>query len=357
MTLWRRHGWGRLVDQRVLGPTGAAALAVALTACTAADDAAASNDETPSDSPSGEPSEQSVTDLVETLQGEWTLGQEAAASHWRTEVGVAAWNGRIWVVGGFVDGLQSNTNSVLVYDPASDSWDEGPSLPGGVDHTSVVGGDRLYVIGGYGQGSNVWVLNSAGDGWDPGPALPAGRAAGAAVWDGSRIVYGGGVGEAARDRDEVLVLDDDGWHVAGRLSEARNHLGAATDGAGTVWFLAGRVTGNFGSSNVATVDLFDGDQVTYLGDVPTPRSGGGGFFVPDLGGCYVGGESSGFTFTETECVDRDGTVRILPDLPEGRHGIGAGVVLDDRLYVLTGGPRPNFSFSGSVRILDLATLR
>lgn len=340
--------------RRVLGLAATTALAMTLTGCTEGD-AAANNDKTPGDD--GDEQTDVADDPVETLPGQWTLGQEAAPSAWRTEVGVAAWDDRIWVVGGFVDGLQRNTDTVLIYDPATESWDEGPSLPGGVDHTAVVGGDRLYVIGGYGQGSNVWVLNDAGDGWEPGPALPEDRAAGAAVWDGSRVVYGGGVGEGARDSDEVLVLEDDGWQVVGRLSEARNHLGAATDGAGSVWFLAGRVAGSFGSSNVATVDLFDGDRVTNLGEVPTPRSGGGGFFVPGIGGCFVGGESSGLTFAEAECVDRDGTVRILPELPEGRHGIGAGAVLDDHVYVLMGGPRPGFTFSGSVFVLDLSQLQ
>lgn len=253
--------------------------------------------------------------------------------------------------------LSRYSDSVLIYDPTTDTWDEGPSVPGGVDHTAVVGGDRLYVIGGFGQGANVWMLNGAGDGWDPGPALPERRGAGAAVWDGSRVVYGGGVGEDGRDSDDVLVLEDGQWSVVGQLSQARNHLGAATDGAGRVWFLAGRVTDGFGFSNVTTVDLFDGGQVTHLGEVPTGRSGGGGFFVPAMGGCLAGGESSGRTFTEVECIDGDGTVRILPDLPQDRHGIGAGVVLDDHVYVLTGGPEPGFAFSGTVYILDLLALR
>jgi hypothetical protein len=185
--------------------------------------------------------------------------------------------------------------------------------------------------------------------WEEGPELPSPRAAGAAAFDGQRIVYGGGVGPDGV-AGEVFALEGDAWREIGALEPAREHLAAATDGMGQVFFLGGRAPT---IGNRTEVDLAEGEGVTRNGRLPTPRGGLSGFFAPGAGGCAAGGEGPEGTFVEVECVDATGRASALPDLAQARHGIGA-VVLDGNAYVLLGGPQPGLTVSATVQALALS---
>jgi hypothetical protein len=272
-----------------------------------------------------------------------------------TEVGAAPHEGRVWVVGGLTADGQA-TASVQVYDPSADSWSAGADLPEPLHHASLVAaGGQLYVIGGY-VGARfdqptaaVRRLDPQARTWVEEALLPEARAAGAAAWDGRRIVYAGGVGPDGLAGD-VLVLDGGSWRGIGALDQPREHLAAASDGQGTVWFLAGR-TGGF-ETNLATVDVVVHDEVRPLGEVPTPRGGVAGFHAPGLGGCVAGGEGTAGTFNQVECIDVDGAVALLPTLAEARHGLGAAVI-DGVAYTLVGGPEPGLFVSATVEALPL----
>jgi hypothetical protein len=286
--------------------------------------------------------------------GRWEPG--AAAPLERTEVGAAALGGRAWVVGGFAASGEA-TADVVSYDPAADAWTAGPALPQALHHAAVAGdGTRLWVAGGYtshhlsAPTAAVRVLDPATGRWRDGPPLPSPRAAGALAWDGDRLVYGGGVGPDGLAGD-VFALADGSWRRIGALSPAREHLGAASDGRGTTWFLAGRTGGL--DANLPDVDVVTGDEVRHAGRVPTPRGGVAGLHVPGAGGCAVGGEGPEGTFAEVECLTADGRATSLPPLAESRHGLGA-VVVGARALVLLGGPTPGLSVSGTVQSLELS---
>jgi non-specific serine/threonine protein kinase len=271
-----------------------------------------------------------------------------------TEVAAAAHNGRIWVAGGL--GRDGNGSTVVqIYDPGEDSWAEGPRLPEPVHHAALVStGTNLYLLGGYvGSGfqsptAAVRLLAPDGAVWLDAPSLPEERAAGAAAWDGARIVYGGGVGRGGVS-DTVFALEPAGWLPIGRLSVGREHLAATSDAEGAVWFLGGRLGGL--ESNVATVDLVERAGVGALTEVPTARGGVAAFWHERSGACLVGGEGPSGTFAEVECV-ADGTVQTLPPLAAPRHGLGAAVV-DGTAYVLVGGPQPGLTVSDMVEALDV----
>lgn len=256
-----------------------------------------------------------------------------------TEVGVAAHDGRIWVAGGLrQDGGASD--EVLVFDPASQAWTTGPRLPEGIHHAALVStGDGLVLVGGYAANAPtaaVRRLDDDGAAWADDVPLPEPRAAGAAAFDGSRIVYAGGVGPGGV-ASEVFARTDEGWERIGRLPRAREHLAATSDGAGRTFVLGGRVGGL--DRNLATVDLVEAEAVTTLGDLPTARGGVAAFWWPSLGACLAGGESPGGTNPQVECMDAAGTVAVLPDLGVARHGVGAAIV-GGTAYVVLGGPRP-----------------
>jgi hypothetical protein len=283
----------------------------------------------------------------------WT--ERAAATEPLLEVGVAVLDDRIWVAGGLqTDG--SASDRVEIYDPRADAWSRGPTLPEPIHHSALVSdGERLWLVGGY-VGDDlahptaaVRRLDPGADRWVEDRPLPEPRGAGAAAYDGRRIVYAGGV-EPDSVAVEVFVLDPDGWRVLGRLSRPREHLAAATDGAGRTFVLGGRVGGLDG--NLATVDLVEGESVSYIGDLPTPRGGVAAFWWPSLGACLAGGESPGGANAEVECMDAGGTVRSLPDLGVARHGVGAAVV-GETAYVLLGGREPGLFTSQVVEALPL----
>jgi hypothetical protein len=321
---------------------------------TTADDTPADQDEATQQRPDQQ--DDAVAAVPEGVTSDaWTALAPAPTA--LTEVGAAAFEGELWVVGGISDEPTTVTD-VQVFDPATDSWRSGPDIPEPLHHTAVVAtGDQLVVIGGYVDlgftpTAEVFVLDDDRQGWSSGPALPSPRGAGAAAWDGTRIVYGGGITDDGLT-DEVLAIDDldDGtWQPTGNLSIPRDHLGASSDGEGRVWFLAGRE--NSLDANLATVDLVEGDGVETIGELPTARGGVAAFHAPAHGACLAGGEQPDATFAEVECIDAEGATTTLPELAEARHGLGADVI-DGVAYVALGGPEPMLAVSDTVEALRL----
>jgi hypothetical protein len=283
----------------------------------------------------------------------WTAGPSAPMA--LTEVAATTHAGRIWVAGG-LDAGGVASDRVFVFDPATNTWQDGPRLPEAIHHAaSVSDGESLWLVGGYagnGFDAPTAAVRRLVDGareWVDHAPLPEPRAAGAAAWDGSAIVYGGGV-EPGSVASEVFAQRDDGWDTIGRLPNPREHLAAASDGAGRTLFLGGRVGGLDG--NLATVDLVEGGSVRTIGDLPTARGGVAAFWWPSLGACLVGGESPGGTNPQVECIAPDGRQTRLDDLAFPRHGLGA-VVLDGSAWTLLGGPEPGLFVSDVVEVLTL----
>lgn len=279
----------------------------------------------------------------------------AAAPIALTEVAATAHQGRIWVAGGLDDQGRA-VDLVLLYDPGSDTWSDGPALPEPVHHAALVSdGFYVFLIGGYvGGGSGrptdaVWRLQAGGQ-WLPDRPLPQARAAGAAAWTGvGQVMYGGGVGPGGVSAD-VFVQEDHGWRALTSLSQPREHLAATSAGVGSVTFLGGRVGGLDG--NLGTVDLVSAEGVVgRTEDLPTARGGIAAFSAGALGDCVVGGEGTNGTFGAVECI---GPISrsTLPGLTVPRHGLGA-VFLDGRAYALLGGPQPGLTVSDVVEVLDL----
>ena len=286
--------------------------------------------------------------------GAWRRVADAPAA--LTEVAAATLDDRIWVAGGLT-AEGAGSAEVFVYEPVGDSWSSSGALPGPVHHSSLVSdGASLWLVGGYaGNGfdsatADVWRLDpSAAEGWVAGAPLPEARGAGAAAWDGSRIVYAGGVGPGGVS-GAVFAFEDGAWSQIARLATPREHLAATSDGVGSVFVLGGRVGGL--DANLATADLIQGDSATEIGELPTRRGGVAAFWSPFVGACLVGGESPGGTNAQVECIDVDGDMSVLPNLGRPRHGLGAAVV-DDVAYVLLGGDQPGLFVSPSVEAFDL----
>ena len=248
------------------------------------------------------------------LEGAWERGADAPVA--LTEVAVAAHDDRIWVAGGLTAEGAGSTD-VFVYDPAADTWTEGPDLPGPVHHSALVSdGEALRLVGGYaGNGfdtptDDVWRLDpTAPRRGSPTSRCPSRAAAGAAAWDGSRIVYAGGVGTGWRVRRGVRVRGRgvEPGRAAGEPASTSRRRRTATGGR-----TSSAAASAASTRNLATADLVRGTTAETIGELPTRRGGVAAFWWPTLGACLVGGESPGGTNPQVECIDEDGDVAVLP---------------------------------------------
>jgi len=221
------------------------------------------------------------------------------------------WEGRIWLVGAMTGPYPHETalDHIPVYDPASDTWSRGPTLPpdrrrGGAG--AVIRDGRLYVvcgiINGHWDGHVAWldVLDLKTGQWSRLPDAPR-----------------------ARDHFQVAVVGDRLYAAGGRRSSGATRQ---------VFDLV-----------EPAVDIFDfkANRWSTLpapgGNLPTPRAGCMALAV----GPYVliaGGESMAQrdAHSQVEALDtRTGTWSLFATFARGRHGSGL-VLRGNILYVAAG---------------------
>lgn len=122
----------------------------------------------------------------------------------RNQLSVAVLNGRIYAIGGQLhhDSEQIDQPRVDIYDPASDTWSDGPPLPVGHSHSegaTFVHDDRIWMIGGHstpeggskGFCANVLSLREGGE-WELTCLLPKPISSPAAAIINDRLYVIGG---------------------------------------------------------------------------------------------------------------------------------------------------------------------
>ncbi len=266
----------------------------------------------------------------------------------RQEMGVAAVDGKVYVVGGFdTSGPVATMES---YDPATDRWTPRASLPAPLHHVNVAAVDsKLYVVGGltgasFTASGVTLVYDPALDSWTPLTSMPAGTergASGVAVLDGRIVVAGGLRGVSVTDAS-VFDPQTNAWSPLHPLEVARDHLGATTVD-GRVYAVTGRTQGVL----KAALEVLDAASGTWSrrADIPTAR---GGVAAAELSGRLVvlGGEGNAadpagvFHQTESYLPSADAWQTQTPMLT-ARHGIGAAAV-GSSLFVPGGATRAGF---------------
>lgn len=249
--------------------------------------------------------------------------------------GMAVHDGRIWVAGG-VSGQDDRAllDSVLIYDPAAGSWANGPDLPEPVAFASLVAaGPELYLVGGQAAAGAVRTtlrLDAGAGKWVPEAPLPAAREAGAAAWDGSRIVYAGGVGGDHAASDAVYALAGGAWQRIGKLSIAREKAAAVSDSFGTVWIVGGRDRRS-GVPAFGAVDIIQVDGRAQ-GQPVEPVHSAAAVWVQGAGPCALAGDTGLGVTAAVRCLNGPST---LPPLPTPRAGLAAAALGPD-VYVMGG---------------------
>jgi hypothetical protein len=178
------------------------------------------------------------------------------------QASIGAWNGKIYVAGGFIGGT-SVTNALRIYDIASNTWTSGASMPTspGVEAAAgaVVNG-KFYVMGGddFNNALNTnFIYDIATNTWTTGAALPDSRTNtyGAAYnFTNSIYVYGGVTLPGFTTTDTLLVYDtvQNTWTNLGSAGTAGlgNYGGVSRFGVGQLLITDG--ADSMGNSTTAT---------------------------------------------------------------------------------------------------------
>jgi hypothetical protein len=161
----------------------------------------------------------------------------------RSAGGLVALEGRLYLVGGVVEGgLAADTQ---VYDPAADRWSPAPGLPTPREHLGAAAtGGRVYVVGGRvgGLGGNLAAAEAfdpASGRWSAVAALPTARGGLAATATaGGQVVAVGGEAAATFPEAEALDVASGRWRSLPPLPTPRHGLGVVAVGD-VVYVLAG----------------------------------------------------------------------------------------------------------------------
>ncbi|MFZ2096334.1 MAG: kelch repeat-containing protein [Anaerolineales bacterium] len=180
-----------------------------------------------------------------------------------TDINSVAFGGLIYVPGGkLTTGMPTDRNEI--YDPNSDQWSLGKSLPKPLSaYALTVYEGRMYLFGGWDGKrviNNAYVFDFRENTWSEIPSMPTARSyAGAVVVGGKIYVIGGYDGNQALAVNEVYLPDFSGdgspWVQAPALPSGRYGMGI-TNLADIIFILGGIGA----TDNLSTIALSSGDQ-------------------------------------------------------------------------------------------------
>jgi N-acetylneuraminic acid mutarotase len=291
--------------------------------------------------------------------------QSLSAGRWRTlaplavrrsHPATAVYKDKIYIFGGGADRFES-LNSVVAYDPATDSWETCRDMPTRRSGTvAATVGDQIYVMaGGVKQPTGTFkFLNTLeryspdADHWETGPELlmphdyPA-----AALLDGAIYVMGGHHPDATQggpktdpglDFCERFDLASGRWQAIAPLNTPRFALSAALS-RGQILAMGGVAFLNGAFDNFTLVERYDPGADLWVEDatmsLPWPAAGQGSCNVGDRIFIF-GGYSYDNIHTRAACFDpANGEWHQIPSMPSPRAAMGVAVI--DRTVYLFGG--------------------
>lgn len=293
-------------------------------------------------------------------------GSRAALPVAISEVGVAAANGRLHVVGG-TDERGEATRLHVAYDPSTDSWERLAPLPGAMHHVGLTEfKSNLFAVGGFqgnihlGPQASTLMYDSRSDRWEELAPLPVARGSIAVAAAGEMIHALGGrtsevvevisppgvpevrAGIGTTRRHDVFDPASGTWIEAAPLpGPSRDHMGIAVVGV-RIHVFGGRI--NDYTDMLDRHDVFDvtSGEWTQAEPLPRPRSAGA-FAVRDDQIVYAGGECrpggipfSDNTFDDVDIYDSQlGAWVAAAPLPQGRHAFGGATI--ERMTYFAGG--------------------
>lgn len=234
---------------------------------------------------------QDVVERYDPSTNRWETRAPLPSPRWGATAAATA-DGRIYVFGGRDDTegkALSEFATTFIYEPASNSWTEGPALPykrsGATAATGVDG--SIFVIGGSSSNdpdrittayavltARVDKLDPVSGTWTIGARMPTPRNWAASTLGLNGIYVIGGLGEDGRASGIVEIYDSasDSWSSAATASMPRFLHGAATDQQGRIYALGGQVFlgADWGTTN--NVEVYDPRANEWTEGVPMPSA-------------------------------------------------------------------------------------
>lgn len=307
-------------------------------------------------------------------QGEWHVEESvnASAPIARHENGFVECNGKLYLLGGRRLGVDKFVN---IYDPVAKVWTQGSKPDIELHHFQAVSYNNLiYIIGAFTGNypdevpvDKIYIYDPASDLWSSGITIPADRrrgSAGVAVYNGKIYIVGGIVN--GHNSGYVNWLDvynpaDNSWTPLQNAPHPRDHFHAAVINNKLV--LAGGRTTSLATNHlndlvVPEVDVYDfATQTwgTYPNNIPTPR-GGTTSVVLGEEVIVIGGEgplSASLAHAQTEALNiNTQTWRNFPALNTGRHGTQA-TVFNQKIYITAGSSQKGGSSATQLASLEV----
>lgn len=250
----------------------------------------------------------------------------------RQEIAVAVLEGQVYALGGY-DFNGASTDTVFVYNPATDTWSSGGSLPSAINHNSAaVAAGRLYSFGGaalsvaaYEPASSTWLTVAP-------MHFEHGETAAVGVFEDKIYVAGGK--DSGVNLRELEVYDPiaNTWTVLAPMAVARNHTaGAFIDGK---FYVAG---GRGNDAAPTALEVYDPQTNGWSSRAPMPTGRSGIAAAAINGELYVfGGEIPTIQDAVEAYNPQTNTWRSLAPMPLPRHGMTSGVI-GNRVYLPGGG--------------------
>jgi len=259
----------------------------------------------------------------------------------RQEVASTVADGVVWVLGGVVG--NGSTAKVEGYDPAIDTWKNGPDLPLPLHHAmAATYGGNIVVMGGWvPDGGNLTartsnrVFSLRGAAWVELPSMNVPRAAGAAAVVGNRLVVVGGQADGQLVGTSE-IFDGTRWVRAPGMPTPRDHLAAVAD-ARFVYAIGGRAL--TADRNLAAFERFDPATGKWTaGPALSTPLGGLGAAIVNGNVFAVGGETPSQALGAVEVFNLEvgKAWAPAPSMRTPRHGVAVQSV-GPLLYAIDGG--------------------
>lgn len=290
-----------------------------------------------------------------TIADQWTEGLPGLPGA-RQEVGVAALDGKVYVIGGIL-GTRQPTGRVDRFNVATGQWEAVPSLPDRtrLHHMGAATADgKLYAIGGLDAGfagvNTVFAFDPDTSTWLPGTSiasLPTPRGGmGVAALDGAIYAAGGQFQSTSFKDFSVFFPAENRWEELPDMPTARNHLAAVAHN-GLFYAIGGRHGGGLSGK----LEVYDPTTRMWdtLEPLLTPRAGIATSLINHeifvFGGEGNEARPDGI-FPQTESYSIEfGCWYPRLDMAVPRHGIGAAVVdmnLVPHIFIPGGSPVQGF---------------
>lgn len=268
----------------------------------------------------------------------WTSGAAIPTPVW-APAGTGVLTNNIYVVGGQTTAGKA-TKKVQVYDPATDSWSTGVSLPEPVaGAASAVVKNVLYVLGGTSNASScdplsksVWAYSIETKKWTSKTAMPTARCAVDAVVANNIIYVIGGYNGSALATVESYNPATDKWTEEASLLEPKNGPAVGVFANKTI-VAAGGWNGSV-TSDVEAYDIATNSWKELESDTTARNAQCYGVVGSDLYDTSGGAGGSSYTLNESFSLARD-TWTTLSPIPQGTAWAGS-VVYKGKLYCIGG---------------------